>query len=196
MSAASYNSPKQSNYSGNAMVPARKGGFPSPKSMSSSVVQIHSNQFKLKISQNTAVYQYTIDIKPDELWEADRVHAIIKTKRSSLEKALGPFVVSGKIIYVLAEIDDSIEFTTTYRGQRCSIKIDKDYGQQVMLSDDFINKENSVSQNLLNVIIKQAFRETKLKQLGRSPRFFDMDHAIELPNDSLRIWEGFKASAF
>jgi len=88
------------------------------------------------------------------MWEAERVHAIIKTKRSALEKALGPFVVSGTSIYILNEIDDSLEFSTTYRGQRCSIKIDKDYGQQVMLSNDFVNKENSVSQNLINVIIK------------------------------------------
>ena len=70
-----------------------------------------------------------IEIKPDELWEAERVHAIIKTKRSALEKSLGAFVVSGKTLYTLAEIDDSLEFSTTYRGQRCSIKIDKDYGQ-------------------------------------------------------------------
>ena len=70
-----------------------------------------------------------IEIKPDELWEAERGHAIIKTKRSALEKSLGAFVVSGKTLYTLAEIDDSLEFSTTYRGQRCSIKIDKDYGQ-------------------------------------------------------------------
>lgn len=75
-----------------------------------STVSLVSNQYRLKIGQNVAVYQYTIEIKPDELWEADRVHQIIKTKRSALEKSLGAFVVSGKTIYVLAEIDETLEF--------------------------------------------------------------------------------------
>lgn len=75
-----------------------------------------SNQFSLKIGKNVAVYQYVLDIKPDELWEADRVHAIIRTKRSALEKALGAFVVSGKTIYTLCEIEESLEFNTTFRG--------------------------------------------------------------------------------
>jgi len=48
---------------------------------------------------------------------------------------------------------------------------------------------------LLNVIIKQAFRETNLKQLGRSPRFFDMQNPIDLSQQGLKIWSGFKASA-
>ena len=73
------------------------------------------------------------------MWEADRVHAIIKTKRTALEKSLGAYVVSGKNIYTLSEIEDSLEYQTTYKGQRCSIKIDKDFGQQVLLSNDFVN---------------------------------------------------------
>ena len=48
-----------------------------------------SNQFKLTLGQNLLVYQYVLDIKPDEFWEANKVHAIIRTKRLALEKALG-----------------------------------------------------------------------------------------------------------
>lgn len=114
-SAASFhNSPKQQNNFSKAVVPANKKMSPMPSG--GNQVQIFSNQYRLKLSENTAVYQYVIDIKPDEMWEAERVHAIIKTKRSALEKALGPFVVSGSSIYILNEIDDSVEFTTSYRG--------------------------------------------------------------------------------
>ena len=52
-----------------------------------------------------------------------------------------------------------------------------------------------MSQTLINVILKQAFRETKLKQIGRSPRFFDVTKAIDLSQVGLKIWSGFKASA-
>lgn len=64
------------------------------------------------------------------------------------------------------------------------------------LSSDFVNKDNSVSQNLINIIIKQGFRDTSLKQIGRSPRFFDVMNPIDLPRQGLKIWSGFKASAF
>jgi hypothetical protein len=46
------------------------------------------------------------------------------------------------------------------------------------------------------VILKQAFRETNLKQLGRSPRFFDVSNPVNLERIGLRMWSGFKASAF
>lgn len=143
-----------------------------------------------------SVFQYALEIRPSEFWEAYKVHAIIRTKRTSLEKSLGQFVVSGKSIYTLSEIDESLEFQTSLKGEQCVIKIDRETCQQVLLTEDFINKENSVSQNLLNVIIKQAFRETNLKQLGRSPRFFDVQNPVDLSRAGLMMWHGFKASAF
>ena len=76
------------------------------------------------------------------------------------------------------------------------IKIDRETGTQVALTGTFENKDNEVSQNLINVILKQAFRETNLKQLGRSPRFFDVDNPVDLSRIGLKMWSGFKASAF
>ena len=64
------------------------------------------------------------------------------------------------------------------------------------MTDNFSNKDNDVSQNLINVILKQAFRETNLKQLGRSPRFFDVNKPVDLSQIGLKMWSGFKASAF
>lgn len=43
----------------------------------------------MTLGKNTVVYQYVLEIKPDEFWEAAKVHAIIRTKRIALEKALG-----------------------------------------------------------------------------------------------------------
>ena len=54
------------------------------------------------------------------------------------------------------------------------IKIDKDQMTTVNMSGEFANKDNTVAQNLINIIVKQAFRDTTLKQIGRSPRFFDV----------------------
>ena len=100
-------------------------------------VNLVSNQFRLTLGQNLIVYQYVLDIKPDEFWEAAKVHTIIRTKRMALEKALGLFVVSGKTIYTLNEIDETLEWNTNYRNQVCTIKIDKDEVTTVNLSQDF-----------------------------------------------------------
>jgi len=104
-----------------------------------------------------------LDIKPDEFWEASRVHEIIRSKKTSLEKALGSYVVSGKTIYTLTELDESLLFTTVFKGETARISIDKETQTQVHLTDNFQNKDNDVAQNLINVILKQAFRETNLK---------------------------------
>jgi hypothetical protein len=66
----------------------------------------------------------------------------------------------------------------------------------VQLNGKFENQDNTVSQNLINVIIKQAFRDTDLKQIGKIPRFFDTKNVIDLAQSKLRILSGFKASAF
>jgi hypothetical protein len=49
---------------------------------------------------------------------------------------------------------------------------------------------------MINVIIKEAMRSTDLKQIGKAPRFFDVLNPIDLSEKGLKIWSGFKASAF
>ena len=48
---------------------------------------------------------------------------------------------------------------------------------------------------IINIVIKEAFRQTTFKQIGKSPRFFDIQNPIDLSHLGLRIWPGFKASA-
>lgn len=57
-------------------------------------------------------------------------------------------------------------------------------------------EDHNVFHTLLNIIIKDAFRGTKLKQIGKAPKFFDMAKGVDLPESGLMMWPGFKASAF
>ena len=45
------------------------------------------------------------------------------------------------------------------------------------------------------MILKNAFKDTKMKQIGRAPRFFDVEQPIQCAAN-IMIWQGFKASAF
>ena len=134
-----------------------------------------------------------------EFWDAHRVHQIIKGKRREMEAALGPFVCSGKSIYILAEIETSMQFKTVFRGQKLQILIDKPSMVEVRLGDSVDGQarqvDHAVMYQMLNIIIKQAFRETSLKQVGRAPRFFDVKNPLIIKQAGLQIWSGFKAAA-
>ena len=149
------------------------GGALVPLAAKSRDVSLMSNQYKLKLSQNSVVYQYALSITPNEYLEASRVHEIIRKNRTNLERALGYYVPSGMTIYTLTELDESLSFATPVRGVHYHVSIDKSTETLVHMQENFSNENNEVAQMLINVILKQAFRETKYKQLGRSPRFFD-----------------------
>lgn len=57
-------------------------------------------------------------------------------------------------------------------------------------------EDHNVAHTLINIIIKEAFRQTHLRQIGKTPRFFDISKAIEIEGTDLQVWPGFRASAF
>ena len=128
-----------------------------------SSVNLVSNQYLLKLGSSVQVFQYALDISPMPIWDANQVHRILRTKRIALERGVGHFVCSGKSIYTINEIEEDLTFKTTFRGEDYIISIDKTTEAPMMLDDTFANKDNDVKQQLINVIIKEAFRSTELK---------------------------------
>lgn len=57
-----------------------------------------------------------------------------------------------------------------------------------MAESSAIHESQTVMQQLLNIIIKAAFRETNLKQIGKAPRFFDVQNPIVMQQAGLQIW--------
>jgi hypothetical protein len=143
-------------------------------------VNLVSNQYLLKLGTSLQVYQYALDISPMPIWDANQVHRIVRTKARALERGLGHYVCSGKSIYTINEIEEDLTFKTMFRGQEYIISIDKTTEAPLMLDGTFSNKDNDVKQQLINVIIKEAFRGTDLKQIGKSPRFFDTNNPMML----------------
>ncbi len=122
-----------------------------------------SNLYKLKLADNLMVFQYQLDIEPDEFWEADKVMRILKLKWKQIESTIGPFVPAGRNVLTLTEIDESIDWRINFRGDNVTVKIDKNTGKSIFLNDEFANKENDIKQMVFNLLINQAFRETNLK---------------------------------
>lgn len=122
-----------------------------------------SNQYILKLGPSAQVYQYAIEVHPMAIQDTARVQQIIRYKRTAMERALGPFVCSGNNIYSLTELTESLKFPVTFKGESLSIFIDVDTGRNVILGTNFENENHSLTQNLINIIVKSAMRETSLQ---------------------------------
>lgn len=131
--------------------------------MKPSEVSIVSNQYKMTLSADCTVSQYPIEIQGMEMWDADLVQRIVKFKATTMEKCFGLYVVSGKSIYLLSDLSESVSIDVTFRGTKYTIVIDSKDVQHIQLSTSFVNDQNSVHQSLINIIIKRAFRDTNLK---------------------------------
>lgn len=142
------------------------------------IVNLVSNQYKLNIGGQVKVYMYVLNISPMHVWDPNLVHRVMKLKRTALERALGPHVCSGKSIYTLQEIEEDLVFKVKVQGEEYTIAVNVDSCCTVSLNDTFSNKDNDVKQQIINVIIKDAFRSTDLRQIGKTPRFFDTSNPI------------------
>lgn len=155
-----------------------------------------SNQFKLSLKKPITVYQYRFDIMPMTVFDPTVIQRVLRLKRKILDSAFGLYVHSGQSIYSTNELDESLKFPVQLKDVTYQVKIDTSTQTLVTLDRDggFENADNYVGQQLLNIIVKEAFQQTgNLKQIGRSPRFFDIQNAMKLPK--LNVWSGFKASA-
>ena len=93
-------------------------------------------------------------------WDAHRVQAVVRFKRRAIEAALGQFVCSGKCIYTLQELTETVAFPVTYKGQAMTITIDVETMTKVTMggkdteAGGFTNEDHTVTQSILNIIIK------------------------------------------
>ena len=55
-------------------------------------------------------------------------------------------------------------------------------------------EDNNIIHTVLNNIIKQAFRDTNLTQIGKAPRYFDLSKKFNL-DDEIISCPGFRAAA-
>ena len=79
-----------------------------------------------------------------EMWDADLVQRIIKFKAATFEKCFGLYVVSGKSVYMLQQLNESVQIDASFRGAKYTIVIDSNQVQTLVLTTNFVNDQNSV----------------------------------------------------
>jgi len=150
-------------------------------------VSLVTNQFQMKLSGDLNVYIYDVAITPEIINDAFLIHSIFKMCKKKLEMMLGIYVISGRNIFTTCDINESFQMKVEYKGCEYQIIIDA-------ASKHFFNgkklsalkmEDHSVAHTLINIIIKEAFRQTNLRQIGKVPRFFDISKAIDIQGTDL-----------
>mmetsp|Transcript_23219 Transcript_23219/g.22780 ORF Transcript_23219/g.22780 Transcript_23219/m.22780 type:complete len:98 (+) Transcript_23219:454-747(+) len=92
----------------------------------------------------------------------------------------GHYVLGGQNLFTLEDLDDSIIIKTNYKSEEYTIKVDHETKSSFNGSNlcNLKMEEHDVSHTLLNLVIKEALRQTQLRQIGKNPRFFDTEKAV------------------
>ena len=93
----------------------------------------------------------------------------METSKPQLQNGLKKWLLdlasrtSSEQILTLTEITESIDWNINFRGDQVNLKIPIETGKAIFLNDHFANSDNDIKQTVINLVINQAFRETKLK---------------------------------
>lgn len=126
------------------------------------------------------------------------MQGIFRTIKRKIDAILGLYVTSGRCVFTTTNLEESISIEANFHGMDYILGINIDSKRYISGKKMTQAKmeDHHILHTLLNVIVKQAFRETNLRQIGRQPRFFDMSKAIEIAGSGLHACPGFRASAF
>lgn len=170
---------------------ASTGSRPTPSIHSSSLVprqvNLVTNQYLMKLGTDLNVFYYDISIIPEIISDAYVIHGIFRNCKKQLEMMLGIHVLSGRSIFTTTDLSESIVIKAQFKSQEYDVVIDVD--SKRFISGKHVGtlkmEDHSIVNNLINIIIKQAFRETNLRQIGKAPRFFDVSRSIEVKGSGL-----------
>lgn len=106
-------------------------------------------------------------------------------------------VFVGSNLFSTASEEEEIQITTAkpYFGRTWSIIIKKVASFNLNTLNESKMEDHPVALNFINSIIKSCLRGSKLRQIGRSPLFFDPEQATNVMN-VVETWPGFFTSTW
>lgn len=72
--------------------------------------------FRLELVQAIVVYQYDLRLIPDEIFDPFVVNDIFEKKNRHYYRMLGSYVPSGRLMFTLSPIAETITDETVYKG--------------------------------------------------------------------------------
>ena len=130
----------------------------------------------MKLGAEMPVYYYNILISPEVIADSYVIHGIFGNIKKRLDVMMGIHVISGNTIFTTTNLEESIHIKAEFKNQEYDVQIEASTNHFLIGAsmDGQRMEDHSLVQNLINIIIKQAFRDTNLRQIGKAPRFFDV----------------------
>ena len=126
------------------------------------------------------------------------MQGVFKACKKKADAILGLYIQSGRNVFTTTDLDETVTMNVKFREIEYTIIIDAT--SKKYISGKHITQakmeDHAIVHTLLNIIVKQAFRETNLRQIGKQPRFFDMSKAIDVEGSGLQACPGFRAAAY
>jgi hypothetical protein len=119
----------------------------------------------MKLGAELHVYYYDISISPEVIADSYVIHGIFRNIKKRLDMMMDIHVISGKNIFTTTNLEESILIKAEFKNQEYDVVIDADTKHFLSGAsmDGLRMEDHSLVQNLINIIIKQAFRDTNLR---------------------------------
>ena len=135
------------------------------------------------------VHKYTID----------EITRVVDYCQRNIEQLVGKFIHSGYNIWTTQQLlEESYLVVSKLNGRKITLQIDRE--GEFVVNPGQINKTDrkncQAMSQVLNVVVKQAMRETGLIQMGKRPQFYSYENPMSVENMNIQIWSGFKTCAY
>jgi len=67
-----------------------------------------TNQYRLRLGQELAVFQYDVSIQPDAMSDTFIMQGIFRTIKRKIDALLGLYVNSGRLVFTTTKLDESL----------------------------------------------------------------------------------------
>ncbi|XP_077286182.1 piwi like RNA-mediated gene silencing protein aubergine [Arctopsyche grandis] len=144
-------------------------------------VNLVTNYFKLMTRPNWTLYQYRVDISPEE----DRT-AVRKSLLRDHRKTLGGYIFDGTVMYTPYKLNaDPMNL--------CSKRTEDDLAMSLTLKlVGDVTSGDYVYIQIFNILMRKCYSSLKLQLLGRD--FYDQVARIDIREHKLQIWPGYKTT--
>ncbi|CAH0714406.1 unnamed protein product, partial [Brenthis ino] len=159
----------------------RPESITSKKGKTGTPLDLCANYFNVETTPNWSLYQYHVDIQPEEDSTGVR-KALLRVH----QKTLGGYLFDGTVLYTVNRLHpDPLELYSDRHTDNERMRLLIKLTCQVSPGDYHYIQ-------IFNIIIRKCFSILKLQLLNRD--FFDPDAKIDIPEFKLQIWPGYKTS--
>ncbi|KAF7997591.1 hypothetical protein HCN44_006162 [Aphidius gifuensis] len=153
----------------------------SKKGSSGKPFNFRSNYFKLTAAPDWCLYQYHVDIQPEE----DRTF-VRKGLLGLHREKLGGYMFDGTSLYLCARLaNDVSEFTSTRQSDGVQMRI-------IVKLTGTLEKGDPHYLQFYNVLMRKCLSHLKLQLVGRN--FFDPHAKVEIREHHFELWPGYITS--